>query len=179
MSDLLDVDTFREHYKTSLGDDAIQRFIDAEDALLLARLGPIGTITDVRFPRGESVILLGRTPVSVVSVTEKAYLVERVLDPLDYLLVRSTFYRLDTGPHPPNYYTDRITIVYTAVDDVAVRVMAMINLVGLDVLEKDAGAVRSRTVGQHAVTYATPEERQKAREAIWASLQAPLTPFFA
>lgn len=131
--------------------------------------------------------LLGRIPASIVSVTEKWYLTDVVLDASDYVVHRGTFRRLDTGLHPRGwtnldrfgYNPDRITIVYVPADDASVRLIATVGLVALDVLEKDAGAVVSRTVGLHAVTYAKPAERQEARAAIWADLEAPQTPLFA
>lgn len=181
MSELLTVDELREHVKTSLGDDALQRYIDAEDAMILAALGPPGNITDVRFPRGDTVFLLGRKPSSIVSIVERLWETDTTLDPEDYVVVGTTLRRLDTGPHPTDLRIDRMTIVYTAADDLAVRTMALIKLVALDVRQVDGVAILARTVGLHSVQYASAEAMSQARDDIWAELSGAgaAAPFMA
>ncbi len=171
MSDFLTVLKFREHVTTSLDDTALADFIDAEEEALLAKIGPLGAVTDVRFPRGDRVFLLGRIPASVTSVTERRWTQDYVLTPDDYVLDRSTLRRLATGPNPWDGYVDRITIVYTPQDDSARRLIALIKLVALDVKEKDASAVKSRTVGLHTVAYDTPTDRAESRRLIWEELE--------
>lgn len=180
MSELLTVDQLREHVTSSLGDDALQRYIDAEDALITARMGPVGQYTDVRFPRGATrVFLLGRAPASIVSVTERLWENDTVLEPDDYIVVNTVLRRLDTGPHPIEPYTDRVTIVYTSADDSAIRTLALIKLCALDIADVDAMAVVSRTVGLHTVMFASAEARSQARDDVWAELTPASQPFLA
>lgn len=180
MSDLT-VAEFRTHVSTSLIDAAVQLYIDAVEQQLRSRLGPVGNVTETRFLRGERVILLGREPAPIVSVAELADdgVTLRTLASTDYIVVGKTLRRLDTGPNPPDLWASRTTIIYTPFDDLNARKVATIKLVALDVQEKDAGAVTSRTVGQHAVTYADPADRVSARKAIWDELEDYGLPFFA
>lgn len=181
MPNLVTVAQLREHVKTSLVDAALQRFLDAADQAVVARLGPLGNVTDVRFLRGERIILLGRVPGAVGSITElyDDNATSVVLAAGDYVLDGSTFRRLDTGPNPPDYWAHRTTFVYTPGDDTARRVIAIIRLCALDITENDSAGVVSRTVGQHKVDYGSQQARREEREAIWSELEAAGTPLFA
>lgn len=181
MGDLVTVAELREHVKTGLPDTALDRMIDANEQAILARVGPLGNVTDVRFLRGEMVVLLGRKPSAIISVTElyDDDVTSVTLSPNDYVIDGSTFRRLDTGTHPPDWWRRRATFIYTPADDEARRVMAVIKLCALDVTEIDSSAVVSRTVGQHAVTFGKPEDRANARRAIWDELETAQIPLMA
>ncbi len=186
---LITVTELRRHVTTRLGDEALLDIIEAEEQEIERRVGPLGTITDVRHPRnGETVILLGRIPESIVSVTERIDTLDYPLEPEvsnsdelgDYYADRGTLRRTTFGPNPSDgTWGQRVTIVYVPKDDAAKRKLALIKLCALDAKEQDAGAVVSRTVGASSVTYATPQARTEERELILAELEIAQTPLFA
>lgn len=129
MPTLLNPAQIREHYNTDASDDAIQRFLDAEDAAILRLLGSPVEQTDYFFyPQGP--IVLTRPAISISSITEDDELLSSDLYELrdGYRVL----YRLG-GMFDDNYllWGDRTTVVYVPYNDTAERVRALQYLVGI------------------------------------------------
>lgn len=167
---------FREHQATSLGDDALQRLLDAAEDAISARFGALAALTERR--RGGGVLLFLARPVgTIASVTERygdpVGLTDVVLDPADYTLLPDgqTLRREWTGPHKADRWTDEVIVASTPADDTAERVRVSIALVKLD-LTYNPGLTDER-IGDWEEAYngaALPYATE--RESILASLTA-------
>lgn len=131
---ILLVGEFREHVTTALGDDALQRLLDAAEAEIVRFVGDSGTgaVTDIRDGRGRFVTL-SRPAASITSITEAHWSTDTVLAADDYLLHPSglVIERLPGGTHSRSHWHGRVTVVYVPVDDEAIRIAVQLDLVNL------------------------------------------------
>lgn len=158
---LLTIAQLRAYLTTTLGDDDLTRLRDAAELEILSQAGPLGERTDVRWPRGDSIILFGAPIGSIGSVVERdPWITPITLNTTDYVAGRRSLRRIPYGNHPPYSVTlpyawsERVDITWTPVDNTAARVAALIQLVALSIRQPDAALIQSRTVGAHTVTYA-------------------------
>ena len=129
---ILDPGEFREHVTTALEDDALQRLLDAAEAEIVRFAGEPGAATDIRDGRGRFVTL-SRPAASITSITETPWSTGTTLAADDYLLYPSglVIERLPGGTHSRSHWHGRVTVVYTPVDDEAIRVGVQLDLVNL------------------------------------------------
>lgn len=172
---MLLVSEFRKHFKTRLEDEAIQRLLDANSDEIIARVGPVGETSEIRFPRPfESIILLGRAAFSITSIKEAfGYDDELTLDPADYIVHRTTLRRVESGPNPRGSWVAPVQIIWTPGEDTNSRVRVLIELTKLDINSNPG--MRAFTVGQHREEYdsgsATSKSPEQRREELLLSLQ--------
>jgi len=143
---LISIADARLHIGTDLPDDALQAIIDAEEALIVQGYGPHTTQTDVMFTRKlTSTIMLKRSAQSITSIIERWYTVDYTLAPEDYELIDNgnIVHRLVNSPFGKFTWGDLVTITYTPLDESALRVGVLIDLVKTNIqhtganIEKD------------------------------------------
>lgn len=186
MPPILTVDELRGWVSTGLGDDELELLIAGLDAMIIARVGPLGDITDIRWPRGERYLLLGRKPAAIVSITEQWTNETPVeLDVTDYDLTVATLRRGEYGPNARAYWAPHVVITYTPLDDLERRQLALVQLAQAFL---DLGLHPGRvgfTVGAHTEQWANSANAQEGRawqtasEAILGTLENGLVPAFA
>src|SRR5687768_12266599 len=140
MSTLLTVDDMREHVTTSLGDDALERIINDNEAAIEALAGPLGaSVTEVHWTNGyESIIFLKRrpqitdSPATPLIIEGYGYTDPVTLDTDDYYLDGYTLRRKDFGTNPGIWFTSPVAVTYTPVDDTDTRIGVLIALTKLE-----------------------------------------------
>lgn len=173
---------FREHQATALGDNALQDYIDAAEAAITGRYGPLTQVTDRRGWPGRSsgmFLFMSRRVGTIVSVTEKygdvLGITDILMNPNDYTLLPDglTLRREYTGAHPADRWTDVVEVVHVPYDDTADRLRVAIALVKQD-LNHNPGIV-SEQIGDYQATYAPrtagAAQYDQERDAILATLQ--------
>jgi hypothetical protein len=173
---------FREHQSTALGDPALQDYIDAAEAAIVGRYGPIAEFTDRRGDPGRpggTYLYTSRRVGTITSVTERygdvLGITDVVMNTNDYTLLPDglTLRREYTGAHPAQRWTEVVVVVYTPYDDTASRLRVAIALVKLD-LAHNPGIV-SESIGDYSATYAPrtagAANYDEERDAILSTLQ--------
>lgn len=169
----LDVAQFREHVITRLPDDAVQRLLDANSMAIDERNGPIGSLELILTPNRDRYLFLDRPVSSIASITEfyndPVGISGVVLDSTDYRLTSAgqILERWGYGTHPADWWSDRVDIVYSPVDDSADRIRVLIKLCQLDI-NRDPGTSETR-IGPY-MQQQRGEAYDDEREAILASL---------
>jgi len=159
---ILTVDQLREHISSGLGDDALQRLLDAAEDDIVAFDGAVASQTERIRSDGSDIVLLRRPVSSVTSVKEidsygNTYLTLesddfRVTDL--YLLER-----LQTGTNPRSYWYGVVEVVYVPVDDTDARKRDQIDLVKLALAWE---GVESQRVGEFSSTAGDYEAQRLA-----------------
>lgn len=140
---LLTVSQVRDHVETGMIDGALERFLDAQDADIIRRLGPLATNTQV-LPGGNLYLYLSRKSSAIVdSVVERVFAdgfisgspTEFDLEEDDYSLLSDGYRveRLNDGTNPATGWRGEVTIVSTPTDETAQRKSLLIKLIMLDV----------------------------------------------
>jgi hypothetical protein len=162
MPNLLTLAEVRDHVEIDLIDDALQQIIDAADAEIIRRLGPLATQTEV-LEGGDLYLSLAREASAVTAVTER-FMVDGLgvqdapltaANDISLLASGRRVERLFTGDNPSSVFRGVVTIAYTPADTTAERKMVLIKLVKLDVkysgiVSKSIGDVRTQFVADHA-----------------------------
>lgn len=196
MPPLLDVADFREHVKTSLPDDAVQRLLDGNQAAIEERYGDLVTPrVDIRLgerngrflylsPRAKSVSLvrelytdfLANQYVVLDGPTGSWPTVDYTLS--DWMLHDDGYVleRLLTGTHPADHWEQRVEVTYLPVDTTSQRILCLLKLCQLDI--DYSPALQQYRVGLVQRTFNHNFDYDTQREAILAML-APRVPLFA
>jgi hypothetical protein len=162
MPNLLTVDEMRDHVETDLVDDALEQIIDAADAEIIRRLGPVAAQTEV-LPGGDLYLSLAREASAITAVTER-FLVDgfgvqntplNLANDVSLLASGRRVERLFTGDNPSSAFRGVVTIAYAPADTTAERKLLLVKLVKLDVkysglVAKSIGDVRTQFVADHA-----------------------------
>lgn len=185
---LLTVAKLKEHVTTSLGNDALQRLLDAAELAITSRYGAIGTVTDVRVG-GTGLIQLSRRASSITTVAEVFTLdpgepadlrslvlagdiwFEAIeLEPDDYALDGSGFWlqRLADGTNPADTWGRGVRATYPAFDDTAERIRVQLDLVRLDLSFKPG--LTGETIGTWSEQFGAAGDYEAQREEILRSL---------
>lgn len=167
----------QEHYETDLGDDALDRLIDAADREIVKRFGPHATQTDtMRELRLSTAIFLSRRASSITSVTEEirsedGLISETVLAEDDYKLRRGNLLleRLADGTNGRGTWGDVVTVIYVPADDNDLRIRVEIELC---ILSAEFDALDTERVGDYSSSRRKYEDE---REGILAALRSGLT----
>jgi len=175
---------YREHDPgTSLGDDAIQRLIDSNEAQMVRVLGPHTREGSpaVQTLRGRvSGLLLEQPAGSVVQVRERASDASwTVLAADDYLLLDggNTLARLTTGTNSASRWSPLVEVTYLPLANLAERIVALLEMVGTDAGAGPTatGPVTQRTMGSWSESYGS-SSTSTSREATKAAILARLHP---
>ena len=171
---LLTVAQFREHAPSTIVDAAIQSVLDAAEAEITAYAGPVGGAVTERVPGGGSSLVLSRRVSAVTSITETRSLTDTALA-VDDWRQRSPYVleRLRTGTNPRSAWAGAVAVVYTPVDDTAVRTMVQVALAKLDIATNPGLA--AQTIGSWTEQYASNSAWNAAEEraSILARLKEP------
>lgn len=169
----LSVAQVREHVTTVLPDDAVQRLIDANALSINQRAGTVGSVS-LTIAGGQSrYIFLDRPVGAITSITE--YFPDPigisgvVVDSTDYRILNggTLLERWGYGTHPADWWSDRVEIVYDAVDDSAERNRVLLKLIQLDI--NRAPGLSEIKIGDY-LEQQRGEAYDDEREAILASL---------
>jgi len=161
---ILTPDQLREHVTTSLGDDALQRLLDAAEWAIVNRAGPPGARTELA-TGGFRYITLARPVASITSIIETDPVgFQTTLDPDDYIIGTGEMVieRLSTGTHPRFRWDWRVTTAYTPVDDDPIRVEVQIALCELAL--NYAPGLAEETIGEWTERYANNSAWTNAAE---------------
>lgn len=129
---ILTVGEFREHVESTLGNDAIQRLLDAAEAAIVAFAGAPGSAIEV-IDGGYRRIVLSRPASAITTVVERYGSTDTTLAADDYRL-RGGGYVLERilyGTNPRSTWRQLVTVTYTPVDDADLRVAVQLALVRL------------------------------------------------
>lgn len=161
MANILTLAEVRAHVENDLSDAAFQQIIDAADAEILRRLGPIATQSEV-LEGGARFLRLAREISSITSIVER-YSVNGIgyqnitLTSTDYSVLADnrTIERLFTGPTPADVFLGLVTFTYIPADTTAERKILLIKLVKLDanyagIISDSIGDVRVQYMNNHA-----------------------------
>jgi hypothetical protein len=155
---LLTVDQLRQHVTTTLGDEALQRVLDAANADLLAAAGPLGVTTLEMHGGRSSVLLLPRRFTAVSGVVERYedFTTTVTLATNDWHLIDNgwTLVRSLYGTNPPggpHWWAPLVAVTGTVFDDTASRVASLIELVKVALLPV---GLTSRTIGAYSESFA-------------------------
>jgi hypothetical protein len=171
---------YREHDPgVSLGDDALQRVIDANEAYMVRILGPHARVGSpaVEVIRGGTASLFPRQPVgSVLTVEEQnggdTTWYTRAAN--DYLLIDGglTVRRLSTGDNAASRWASLVRLTYVPRHNLEERILALLELVGTDVATGvNSGGLMSRTMGSWSESYGSgPTGRDATKDAILSRL---------
>ena len=166
----LTVAQFREHVTSSLGDEAVQRLLDAAYESLVGALGPYeedGSITEIITPRSIGpLLMLSRRAESLSEVIEG----DTTLAADDYELRSSgnVVRRLDDGTNPASYWRNRVYVTYLPQSDLALRAIAQLELVRLEIAFNPL--LVSQTIGSWTETYQQGKSYPEQRADILAAL---------
>ena len=127
---ILTVDELREHVNTGLGDDALQRLLDASEYLIVERAGPAGARTEIA-GGGYRFVTVSRPIGSIGSIKEVVGDSELTLAADDYLVRYGDLVveRLQYGTNSRSTWDRRVEVTYTPEDDAALRADVQIDLI--------------------------------------------------
>lgn len=134
---ILTVDEVREHIESDLGDDPLERIINAADAEIIRKLGPLATQPE-NLPGGGRFLFLARRASAIASVSERfdqGFGYQTVaLASNDYALLTDGMRveRLPTGTNPASVWRGEVSITATPEDTAAERKALLVRLVKLE-----------------------------------------------
>ena len=150
---ILTVDELRGFVTTDLSDEALQTLLDATEAEIVGLAGASGARTEIA-SGGYRFISLARPASAITSIEELVGTTETTLAADDYLLYPGAMLleRLQYGTNPHSRWQGRVTTIYTAVDDAALRKAVQADLCQLDLNYKPGLA--EETIGEWTERYA-------------------------
>lgn len=165
---ILTAEEAREHIETSLGDEALERLLEAAEAAIIDRAGSnptedtaTATAEERHSPRGD-LLMLSRVPGVIVTVTEGT----TELDPEDYAQRPGSAILRRVG----RSWCGRVTVAYIPEGDLAERIRVQLALVKLDLAATPG--VTSERIGPWQQQTADGSTYAAEREALLASLAA-------
>lgn len=164
---------YREHDAgCALGDDALQRIIDANEAEMVRKIGPHSRVGSpvVETHRGAmSVLSPGQIVGTVVSLEEtwdgRTW---TTLAADDWILLDDgrTLGRLSGGTNSASSWSPLVRLTYVPRHNLEERILGLLEMVGADVSHGvSSGGIASRTMGSWSETYGTGEDSRDATKA--------------
>jgi hypothetical protein len=175
---LLTVEQLREHIKTTLPDDAVQRLLDANEAEIVERYGSSTTAaTYVFYPYNVSLIALPRAASAVTSVLEDRDDTETPLPIANYRLTQGgrTLERRSTLTDLYTTWGGRVAVTYSIADEVAKRRRVLVRITQYDI--ENRPGVGSQSTADQSISYSSRLDDE--REEIFRSLDSWRGPVFA
>lgn len=127
---ILTVEQLREHVTTELGNDAVQRLLDAAEEAIVKRAGAAGAVTE-RLGGGYRFLSLRTPAASISSVVETVGDTDTTLAVDDFRLYPAgmVLERLDDGTNQRSTWGSQVVVAYTPVDQDSTRQLVQIELV--------------------------------------------------
>lgn len=168
---ILSVADLREHVNSDLGDDALERLLADAEAAIVARAGAAGDRTQIA-GGGYRFIALHRPAATITSIVETVGNVDTTLAADDYRLRPGGYLieRLLYGTNPRSTWDRRVTVLYSPVDDDAIRIVVQIDLIKLALTY--APGLSSERIGDWEEVFANSSawNNDEEREAILCRL---------
>lgn len=172
---ILTVDQLREHITTDLGDDALQRLLDAAEEAIIARAGASGSREELAGGGGRF-ISLALPADSITSVVESDGYTITTLAADDYRLYTGGLLleRLSSGTNPRSTWNREVTTTYVPVDNDATRMLVQIELCELAISYRPGLA--EETIGEWTERFLQNSawNASAERDAILAKLDVDL-----
>lgn len=172
---------YREHDPgCSLGDDAVQRIIDANEAEMVRKIGPHSRVGSpaVEVHRGGLASLLPGQIVGSVSTVEETSdgHTWTLLAADDWILLDDgrTLGRLSGGTNSRATWAALVRLTYVPRSNLEERILGLLEMVGMDVAAGvQAGGITQRTMGSWSETYGSGDgSRETAKATILRRLHA-------
>lgn len=165
MPTLLTFAEVRAHVESDISDAALTQVIEAADAEIIRRLGPVATQTEV-LSGGDRFLHLARAATAITSASERwtvdgVGITTQAILADDYRLVSDgrRLERLFTGTYPASDWQGEVTLVYVPEDTTAERKLLLVNLVKIDLA---VSGLLSDRVGDLGVQYLNDPEAARA-----------------
>lgn len=151
-------------------DDALARLLEAAELAVTDAAGPVGDVTEYG-TGGSGYLILNRTASAITSIIEDFDGSPLTLEEDDYRLSPSgnVLSRLNTGTHSAYRWLGNVQVIYTPVDDTALREVAAVSLVQTFVNLHPG--LQAETIGPWSETYMSGADWTAQREAILATLR--------
>ncbi len=175
---LLTVEQIREHIKTTLPDDAVQRLLDANEVEIVERYVTSTTAaTYVFYPYNVNLIALPRMAAAVTSVLEDRDGTETTLPIANYRLTQGgrTLERRSTATDMWTSWGDRVVVAFTMADEIAKRRRVLVRITQYDI--ENRPGVGSQSTADQSISYSSRLDDE--REEIFRSLDSWRGPVFA
>lgn len=155
----------QEHIETDLPDTALTRILDSNDALIIARAGPLAAETEMQYFGLEEIdtelFWLKRKASAITTVIETVGTTDTTLASDDYALDSNGLIlrRLSTGTNQRILWGNRVKVTYVPADETDIRTIALVNLCLLDI---QYSALKSEGIGDYksqSVDYQNEREK--------------------
>ena len=162
---LVTIAELKEHIETDLSDTALQRIIDANDAMIIARFGALVAETETRYfgmvEVSSAMFWLARMASAVTSAIETIGTTDTTLSADDYSLDSNGMIlrRLATGTNGAEFWGEKVIVQYVPQDKTAQRTLALVNLCRIDIITN--GLKLEATGDYKAVSADYSAEREK------------------
>jgi len=164
---------YREHDPgVSLGDDALQRIIDANEAYMIRKIGPHSREGSpaVEIHRGAYKVVAPAQVVGVVSTVEESDdgRTWTTIATDDWILLDDglSLTRLSGGTNSRSRWAPLVRVTYLPRHNLEERILGLLEMVGTDVSNGVAsGGISSRTMGSWSESYGSGEESPEAAKA--------------
>lgn len=154
---LLTVDELREHVKTSLVDDALERLLDDAEAAIVRYAGDLADVTEY-VDGGGPKLVLKRRAAAITSIVESHGSSPLTLAVDDWRQLGAyVLERLNTGTNRRSTFRGPVQVVYELEDDTATRKIVQLDLVKLEIANNPGLA--AETVGSWTQQYLTNSSR--------------------
>lgn len=164
---LLTLAQVRENIETGLGDDALQRIMNAVEEDIDQRHGAVDAQTD-DLEAGDKKLWTTRPILTITTVTETVGTTDTELSANDYVKRHETqLNRLNTGDNGRERWGVRVKITYVPVDTTNRRITAYLKMILLDIVYSGLDSSREGDFNSKSLGYA-PE-----REKLLSSLDRP------
>lgn len=166
---LLTVSEFRQHVKTTLSDEAVQRLLDANEAEINDRFGTSTTAAvEVFYPGSVNLLGLGRPASAITTVVEERNDADSTLATDNYRLTPGgwTLERRTTAASPYTTWGDRVVVTYSIADEVAKRRRVLMKLTQFDIENRPGVSSESAQDQFTAFSNRITDEREEILRAL-------------
>lgn len=170
---ILTVDELREHVETTLGDDALQRLLDAAEDAIVAYAGAPGSAVEI-VDGGYRKLVLSRPASAISTIVERRNSVNTTLTAGDFRLRGGGYVldRLNDGTNRRSTWDELVTVTYTPVDDSDLRAVVQIALCRL-LLNQNPGRTQEQ-IGAWLESFQASKDWNFRDE--WAAVLSQLAP---
>ena len=166
---LLNLVQVRENIETGLGDDALQRIMDAVEEDIDQRHGAVDSQVD-DLEAGLEKLWTTRPILTITTVTETVGTTDTDLSANDFVKRHETqLDRLNTGDNSRERWGIRVKITYVPVDTTKRRITTFLKMILMDIVYSGLDSSREGDFNSKSLNYASE------REKLLSSLDRPGT----